>query len=167
MPKTTRQSTRRLSFHVSRSDAARIAIAVKRAVALYETVGIPRDTLDITMDLRACRANGCRLDLAKLLAFRDFDFMHDVMGIAEHLDHDTGQLTDCFLPRCAAPDPPRRRRARRAHRQAGDIRRCPLGTTTTCAGCHGDLRPQDAGTTTADGLVWCDDCAHHRMDGGG
>jgi hypothetical protein len=53
------------------------------------------------MDLEATHANGCPLDFAKLLACDDFDFLHDIGGIAMHLDRSTGVLKDCFLPRLA------------------------------------------------------------------
>ena len=57
---------------------------------------------DVEMDITACHLNGCALDLPKLLAADDFNFMHDIHGIGGNLDRTTGQLLDCFLPRCAA-----------------------------------------------------------------
>ena len=60
------------------------------------------DRLSFTMDLSATHSNGCPLDFNKLLNAPDFDFAHDVCGIQRHMDRQTGQLTDCFLPRCAA-----------------------------------------------------------------
>lgn len=56
----------------------------------------------VCMDIEATH-DKCPLDLQKLLEFPDFDFIHDVCGIARHLDRNTGELTDCFLPRCAKP----------------------------------------------------------------
>lgn len=53
------------------------------------------------MDLNATHSNGMPLDLERLEAFPDFDFAHDVFGIANHIDRDTGKLTRCFVPRCA------------------------------------------------------------------
>lgn len=58
------------------------------------------------MDLAAVHANGCPLDLEKLLAADDFNFAHDVFGIYRHLDRDGksptgGKLLDLFLPRTA------------------------------------------------------------------
>ena len=41
-----------------------------------------------------------KLDLARLLAFPDFDFFHDVGGILDHTRPGTGVLTDFFEPRC-------------------------------------------------------------------
>jgi len=67
---------------------------------------------DTAMDLSACHANGCPLDFEKLLAAPDFDFIHDVLGIRRHLDRATGNLMDCFVPRCAKPEKPTRVRRR-------------------------------------------------------
>jgi hypothetical protein len=65
------------------------------------------DRMGLLMDIMA--ADGCNgnppLDCDKLV--RDFDdgnFLHDIGGIYRHLDRSTGQLTGCFLPRCACPD---------------------------------------------------------------
>ncbi|KKK55056.1 hypothetical protein LCGC14_3078450, partial [marine sediment metagenome] len=41
------------------------------------------------------------LDLARFLEGPDFDFAHDVWGIRNHLNRETGQLENCFLPRYA------------------------------------------------------------------
>jgi hypothetical protein len=58
--------------------------------------------INLIMDLTACHANGTPLRLADLLAADDFNVAHDVGGISRHIDHDTGRLTGCFLPRFAA-----------------------------------------------------------------
>lgn len=86
----------------SAEDRRLIQIIARRAVRLYRELGNPRDQLDIEMDLRATHANGCPLDFAKLAAFDDFNFSHDIGGIATHLDRSNGQLTRHFLPRCSA-----------------------------------------------------------------
>jgi len=62
--------------------------------------GYAREHLDIAMDLEACHAV-CPLDLEALATAKTGDLLHDVSGIAAHLDRDTGQLTDCFHPRHA------------------------------------------------------------------
>ncbi len=58
------------------------------------------DAFSLSMDLTLCNARK-HVDLARLLAFGLGDFAHDVSGILRHLDRETGELTDCFLPRCA------------------------------------------------------------------
>lgn len=59
------------------------------------------DKRTIVMDLCACHSNGCPLDFKGLLAASMQDFSHDVYGIREHINRDTGKLEDCFLPRYA------------------------------------------------------------------
>lgn len=39
--------------------------------------------------------------LAELANGSDRDLLHDVFGILNHIDHRTGQLRDCFSPRCS------------------------------------------------------------------
>lgn len=50
------------------------------------------------MDILATH-NAMPLDLSRLLAADDGEFAHDVFGIRRHLNRDTGQLEDCFVPR--------------------------------------------------------------------
>ena len=57
--------------------------------------------LNLAMDIAACHLNGCPLDLKKLLTFEDADFFHDINGISEHINRNTGKLENFFLPRCA------------------------------------------------------------------
>ena len=54
--------------------------------------------LDVELDLTNVN---CDIDLQRLLDAYDFNFAHDVNGINRHLDHETGDLKDCFLPRFA------------------------------------------------------------------
>lgn len=88
--------TKEVSFKISKKDHASVSIAVKRAERLFKKL----DSLSTSMDLIACHANGCRLNFDKLLSFPDFDFMHDIGGIGRHLNRETGELMNCFLPRC-------------------------------------------------------------------
>lgn len=62
----------------------------------------PLDPMTLDMDITATHANGCKLNLDRLLTFPDFDFAHDVFGIQRHINRETGQLENCFVPRCAA-----------------------------------------------------------------
>src|SRR5688572_23288369 len=61
------------------------------------------DRVSLEMDLDTCHSNGCPLDFAKLLAAPAFDFVHDIYGIIRHMDRTTGELRNCFLPRCSQP----------------------------------------------------------------
>lgn len=57
------------------------------------------DALSLSMDLTVCHNVG-HINLARLLHATAGDFIHDLGGIRAHLDRETGNLTDCFLPRC-------------------------------------------------------------------
>jgi len=63
--------------------------------------GLRRDYL---MDVLATHLNGRPLDLARLLEAKRTDFLHDVVGIRTHIDRETGQLKNCFVPRYAAAE---------------------------------------------------------------
>jgi hypothetical protein len=55
---------------------------------------------DLGMDLAAVNSI-CSLDFEKLLDFHKSDFMHDIYGIRKNINRETGELQNCFLPRCA------------------------------------------------------------------
>ena len=95
---------KRVNFKCSAADGVLLSRIHRRAMKLAKEHGIVYDSVDCSMDLRACHCNGCPLDLQKLLDAPEFDFAHDVFGIREHIDRTTGRLTDCFLPRCALPE---------------------------------------------------------------
>lgn len=86
-----------ISFKTTKEETAAISRIVARALAMNPEY----DRKTAHMDLSACHANGCPLDFAKLESFPDYDFAHDVFGIARHIDRETGELTRCFVPRCA------------------------------------------------------------------
>lgn len=70
--------------------------AQKKAAEFGQTI----DRLTLDMDISAACAD-VPLDLPKLLAFGETDFVHDVWGIRHHIDRTTGKLGSCFMPRCA------------------------------------------------------------------
>ncbi|HEY6020836.1 MAG TPA: hypothetical protein VIY48_13340 [Candidatus Paceibacterota bacterium] len=53
------------------------------------------------MDIEACHCNGTPLELERLLSARLVDFFHDVDGIRNHINRETGKLENCFMPRFA------------------------------------------------------------------
>ena len=60
-----------------------------------------------TMDLTVAHKNGCALDLDNMVAFAEsgspldqFHVIHDIIGISENLDRETGRL-ERFRPRFA------------------------------------------------------------------
>jgi len=101
MPNTV--LSRPISFDVSSTDMRRIRKIARRGSRLLKEKGVERDRVDVEMDLCACHANGCQLDFEKLERFDDFNLLHDLLGIARCLDHNTGRLRRHFLPRCSLP----------------------------------------------------------------
>jgi hypothetical protein len=89
-----------INWHATSEDVGLIEQIADRAIShgLY----LRPEKLTAMMDVTATHLNGCPLDLPKLLDAPDFDFCHDVGGIKRHIDRNTGQLGDCFLPRCWA-----------------------------------------------------------------
>ena len=90
------------TFECSPADQDLIDRIVQRCAKLVKAQGFGAssfDALGITMDLTACHGK-TPLDLQALLDSRDADFGHDIGGIRQHLDRTTGELTDCFWPRC-------------------------------------------------------------------
>lgn len=57
-----------------------------------------RRPVEYAMDIW-CVHNTTPLDLEKLLIADDFNFAHDVFGIVENLNRETGELMYCFRPR--------------------------------------------------------------------
>lgn len=85
-----------INFECSKADYQLIHKIVNR-VMKFKINGYDRVTCD--MDLIACHANGNPLDLQRLLDADDFNFCHDVLGIRQHINRETGKLENCFVPR--------------------------------------------------------------------
>lgn len=92
------------NWHLNPHDLVNVEKIVDRAGDLGIQQNFYIDKMKLRMDLTACHNHGCPMDFPKLLAAPDFDFMHDVIGIGNHINRDTGQLMRCFLPRCAKAD---------------------------------------------------------------
>lgn len=94
-----------VSFKISDHDHQLIERITNRAMAIYAAMGVAgkmNNRINIKMDITACHASGTPLRLEALADADNFNFAHDVFGIRDHLDRDTGELTDCFCPRYAA-----------------------------------------------------------------
>jgi hypothetical protein len=89
-----------LQFNATKKEMDAIMAATKRCRGT-----VTREPIQILMDLEVTHSNGTPLDFDALLAFDDFSFFHDINGIANNLNRRTGQLENCFLPRCAKPSP--------------------------------------------------------------
>lgn len=87
-----------VSFDVSQEDANMIREIATRAIASRIAAG---SRMDLEMDIEAVHANGTPLRLAELLGADAFNFAHDVVGIQNRIDRNTGKLRDHFLPRYA------------------------------------------------------------------
>lgn len=89
---------------LSKEDVDLILKVATKAEAMYNSVGVQRDRIEIYMDLKLCHGN-CPLDLQAMLDADEngyaYDFSHDIGGIARHLNRDTGKLEDFFMPRFA------------------------------------------------------------------
>ena len=91
-----------INWHLNPHDQVSVEKIVDRAFELCAHHDIPTgEKINLHMDLTACHNHGCPMDLKKLLAAPDFDFLHDLLGIGRHINRQTGALGDCFLPRCA------------------------------------------------------------------
>ena len=78
----------------------------REEISLIHKIGLrvhshtSRDMVDIVMDIEAVHSV-TPLDLEGLLNAEEMDFFHDMFGITNHIDRETGELKDCFLPRHA------------------------------------------------------------------
>lgn len=81
----------------TKEDTMTVHKAAVRAVKLIPKLKL----MDIEMDISATNINK-KLNLNKLLGFDDFNFAHDIVGISNNIDRETGALENCFLPRCSA-----------------------------------------------------------------
>ena len=74
----------------------------RRAADIYTKHGHKADILSIEMDLSVVHTNCGGLRLDDMLKADDGNLMHDIGGIARHLNRKTFELEDCFLPRFSA-----------------------------------------------------------------
>ena len=81
-----------------------ISKIANRAVKEYAEAGVKLSHLNTMMDIAACHSNGCPLRLQELLEADSFSFAHDITGIYNHINRETGELEDCFLPRFSQPE---------------------------------------------------------------
>lgn len=87
------------SFTVQRGEADIISKIVDRGWRLPWLRASYESRMDMNMDVTAVHANGNPLRLEDLLAADDFNFEHDMSGICNCLDRETGKLTRGFSPR--------------------------------------------------------------------
>ncbi len=85
-----------ISFETTKEEDRLIGLIVKRAISSFDDI---RDSVSLEMDLSATHCNGTPLDFERLLAFDNFNFAHDIYGILNHIDRNTGEINGGFLPR--------------------------------------------------------------------
>lgn len=57
--------------------------------------------LNVLMDLTACHANGCQLNLHAMLEAPESILFHDLQGITQNINRETGELDNGFVSRFA------------------------------------------------------------------
>lgn len=92
-----------LKWNISKSEYRIVREIAVRAFVIAHEAGSEYTIPDCEMDITAAHLNGCPLRLAELLEADRFNFTHDVFGIRGHLNRETGELKDCFVPRYARP----------------------------------------------------------------
>jgi len=96
--KTKNKIEKQLNWNLEKSDLPFLLRIADRAM-LEDLAWSDRQSF--IMDIEACHLNGTPLDLERLSLAEGFDFAHDVFGIQKHINRRTGELENCFLPRCA------------------------------------------------------------------
>ncbi len=84
----------------SKSELKLISKISKRAI--LELNFYNNQYVDLMMDIE-CAHIDCPMNLHTFINFDQENFAHDIYGIRKHLDRNTKELTDCFVPRCAIP----------------------------------------------------------------
>lgn len=97
--KTKAKDITAIRFTTDRHDCEVIRKIIERAWNIEWLRQSYAQKLDMHMDLSAVHANGNPLRLEALLEADDFNFAHDMSGICNCLDRDTGKLTRGFSPR--------------------------------------------------------------------
>lgn len=78
-----------------------IRAIVARALGTSDVLATDIDRLGLLLDITALHCNSCPLRLGELLAADEFNFQHDIVGIARNLDRRTATLRNTFQPRFA------------------------------------------------------------------
>lgn len=97
--RTVNTSAIEVSFKTTRHEFDLVSKIVDRAWGIGWLRRSYADRISMHMDVCAVHANGNPLRLEALLSADDFNFAHDMSGICNCLDRNTGQLTKGFSPR--------------------------------------------------------------------
>lgn len=93
------EATKEISFTIRRDEMELIDRIANRALNIAIGLRIKHKKQDFAMDVTAVHANGNPLRLRALLEADEFNFIHDVFGIRQHLNRETGDLENGFRPR--------------------------------------------------------------------
>lgn len=83
--------------HIRLTESRIIEDIVQRTMEYGYKDNLPLDRMSLSMDIRACHLK-TPLRLNDLLTADEFNFKHDVFGIMNHIDRNTGELRDSFSP---------------------------------------------------------------------
>lgn len=86
---------------ITKADEDLILQIADRIVKISRVHDIDYEKLDVVMDLSAAHIK-CPLKLQQMLESDDGTLSHDAFGIRRHLNRQTGELMNCFLPRLTA-----------------------------------------------------------------
>ncbi len=92
-----------ITGETSIKDMDLISDIMKRAHKILSLHDINYDRLTLFMDIEAVH-NTIGLDLTTLLIADEGNFMHDITGIYKHMNRETKELKDGFVPRFATRD---------------------------------------------------------------
>lgn len=91
-----------INWKLNDLDARTIDAIVVRAWKQKSVKETYRTKQDLFMDITATHLNGNKLKLREMYRADDFNFFHDIWGIANNLNRESGQLENCFSPRFTA-----------------------------------------------------------------
>ncbi len=86
-----------LKFKANLAQIKLIVLIAQRACKANKAIDFEK----ATMDLNVAHSSGNPLDFQKLLDFPEGDFNHDFYGIYANINRETGELDNCFVPRCS------------------------------------------------------------------
>ena len=93
-----------VKFDATKKEITNVDAIVARIVPkICAATGANADELSLStrMDLLATHANGCPMDFDRMREADDFNILHDIAGIGNHLDRETGKIVGFFVPRFA------------------------------------------------------------------
>ncbi len=92
---------KQINWNTTLEEDQLIGKIVDRALKSFTELNYGGSRMDLNMDITATHCNGTPLDLEKFLQFDEFNFAHDLFGIINNINRETGELDNCFLPRCS------------------------------------------------------------------